>query len=137
VAMLASMMANRGVLTQPRLIRDRRSILGEISTNAAPLGSARLAPAAAAEQVVHAMTAVASDEHGTGRRARVEGIALAMKTGTAGDRDKGGLQALILAFAPADHPKIAFGIIAENAGPAELAGAKIAHDFLEAMRSRL
>jgi hypothetical protein len=32
---------------------------------------------------------------------------------------------------------IAFGIIAEDAGPAEFAGAKIARDFLEEMKSRM
>ena len=99
-------------------------------------GSARIAPEGAAEEVVRAMTAVATSDRGTGRRAPVEGITLAMKTGTAGKRADG-LQALILAFAPVDHPRIAFGIIAENAGPAEFAGAKIAHDFLAAMKSRL
>ena len=137
VAVLASMMANRGVLTQPRLLRDRRSILGEVAAAPPPQGSVRIAPADAAEQVVRAMTAVATSEHGTGRRAPVEGITLAMKTGTAGNKSNGKLQALILAFAPVDHPKIAFGIIAEDAGPAEFAGAKIAHDFLAALKPRL
>jgi cell division protein FtsI/penicillin-binding protein 2 len=42
-----------------------------------------------------------------------------------------------IAFAPADKPKIAFGIIAESAGPAEYAGAKIVHDFLVTMKPRL
>jgi len=137
VAMLASMMANRGILTQPRLMRDRRSILGDVVAGPPPQGAARIAPAAAAEQVVHAMTAVATEPRGTGRRAPVDGITLAMKTGTAGSKANGKLQALILAFAPAENPKIAFGIIAEDAGPAEFAGAKIAHDFLEGVKSRL
>ncbi len=86
--------------------------------------------------MVHAMEAVVTDAKGTGHRAQLPGISIAMKTGTAGER-KNGLDAVILAFAPADSPRIAFGIIAEDAGPAELAGAKIAHDFLEAMRPRL
>ena len=43
-------------------------------------------------------------------------------------------EALIVAFAPVDHPRIAFGIIGEDAGPAEYAGAKIAHDFIAAWR---
>ena len=137
VAMLASMMANRGVLTQPRLLRDRRSILGEVVAGPPPQGSARIAPADAAEQMVHAMTAVATEPRGTGRRAPVDGISLAMKTGTAGSKANGKLQALILAFAPAEQPRIAFGIIAEDAGPAEFAGAKIAHDFLESVKPRL
>ena len=136
VAMLASMMANRGVLTTPRLLVQRRSILGDVFSAGPQQTSVRLAPQAAAEAIVHSMQAVVSDPKGTGRRALVPGISLAMKTGTAGER-KSGLEAVILAFAPAESPKIAFGVIAEDAGPAEFAGAKIAHDFLEAMQDRL
>ena len=136
VAMLASMMANRGVLTTPRLLVQRRSILGDVFSAGPQQTSVRLAPTAAAEAIVHSMQAVVSDPKGTGRRALVPGISLAMKTGTAGER-KSGLEAVILAFAPVESPKIAFGVIAEDAGPAEFAGAKIAHDFLEAMQDRL
>ena len=136
VAMLASMMANRGELTTPKLLVQRRSILGDVVATAPKQGSTRLASLAAAETMVHAMEAVATEAKGTGRRAPVAGISLAMKTGTAGER-KSGLEALILAFAPVQSPKIAFGVIAEDAGPAEFAGAKIAHEFLEAMSPRL
>jgi hypothetical protein len=136
VAMIASMMANRGELTTPKLLVQRRSILGDVVATAPKQGSTRLASPASAETMVHAMEAVATEAKGTGRRAPVAGISLAMKTGTAGER-KSGLEALILAFAPVQSPKIAFGVIAEDAGPAEFAGAKIAHDFLEAMSPRL
>jgi peptidoglycan glycosyltransferase len=136
IAMLASMIANRGVLTTPRLLIQRRSILGDIVATVPKQTSVRLAPPAAAEAIVHSMQAVVSDPKGTGRRALVPGISIAMKTGTAGER-KSGLEAVILAFAPVESPKIAFGVIAEDAGPAEFAGAKIAHDFLEVMRDRL
>jgi peptidoglycan glycosyltransferase len=136
VAMIASMMANRGELTAPKLLVQRRSILGDVVLTAPKPATARLASRAAAETMVHAMEAVATEAKGTGRRAPVAGISLAMKTGTAGER-KSGLEALILAFAPVESPKIAFGVIAEDAGPAEFAGAKIAHDFLEAMAPRL
>jgi hypothetical protein len=136
VAMLASMMANRGELTTPKLLVRRRSILGDVVSTAPKQGTTRLASPAAAETIVHAMEAVATEAKGTGRRAPVAGISLAMKTGTAGER-KSGLEALILAFAPVQSPRIAFGVIAEDAGPAEFAGAKIAHDFLEAMAPRL
>jgi len=136
VAMIASMMANRGELTTPKLLVQRRSILGDVVYAAPKQGTTRLASPAAAETIVHAMEAVATEAKGTGRRAPVAGISLAMKTGTAGER-KSGLEALILAFAPVESPKIAFGVIAEDAGPAEFAGAKIAHDFLEAMAPRL
>jgi cell division protein FtsI/penicillin-binding protein 2 len=134
--MLASMAANRGVLTTPRLLRQRRSLLGEIVSGAPQQGTTRVAASAASERMIRAMSAVTTDSRGTGHRALIEGLSVAMKTGTAGER-KNGLEALIMAFAPVDKPKIAFGVIAENAGPAEYAGAKIAHDFLEKMRGAL
>jgi hypothetical protein len=136
VSMVAAMVANRGMYAVPRLLRQRRTIIGDVVTSPAPPAAVRLASAAAAQRMVQAMVAVANDPRGTGRRAPVEGISIAMKTGTAGDR-KSGLEALILAFAPVESPKIAFGVIAEDAGPAEFAGARIAHDFLEKMKPRL
>ncbi|HEX7419264.1 MAG TPA: penicillin-binding transpeptidase domain-containing protein, partial [Thermoanaerobaculia bacterium] len=136
VAMLASMMANRGVLTTPRLLRARRSILGEVTQGPAQQAQARIASTEAAKKMVQAMVAVVTRPKGTGRRADIDGVPLALKTGTAGER-KNGYQAVIMAFAPVDSPKIAFGIIAEDAGPAEFAGAKIAHDFMEQIRDRL
>ena len=136
IAMLASMMANHGVLTTPRLMRGRRSVLGEMVVGPTTQAQARLASRDAAERIVQAMVAVVTRPKGTGRRAGIDGVSLAMKTGTAGKREKG-YDATILAFAPVESPKIAFGIIAEDAGPAEYAGAKIAHDFLDGIRDRL
>ena len=136
LAMLASMMANRGVLTTPRLVRERRSILGDVIGTPQQQGKTRIASASAAEQMIAAMQAVASEPRGTGRRAPVEGLTVAMKTGTAGERQEG-LDGLIMAFAPVQNPKIAFGLIAEGAGPAEFVAARIAHDFLERMKPRL
>ncbi|HSP32929.1 MAG TPA: penicillin-binding transpeptidase domain-containing protein [Thermoanaerobaculia bacterium] len=136
VAMLASMMANRGVLTTPRLLRARRSVLGEVVVGPPPQAQARLAPQEVAQQMVQAMVAVVARPKGTGRRAEVEGLPIALKTGTAGEQ-KNGYQAVIMAFAPADSPQIAFGIIAENAGPAEFAAAHVARNFLLAIRGRL
>ena len=135
VAMLASMIANRGELTHPRLIRARRSILGEpVETPKAV--AKRVVSAEVAERMVKAMVAVVNHERGTGRRAPIEGVSLAMKTGTAG-KEADGYHAVIMAFAPAESPRIAFAIIAEKSGPAEFAGAKIAHDFLSGIAARL
>lgn len=136
LAMLASMLANRGVLTTPRLLRSRRSVLGEVSAGSYVQAQARVASRQASERMVQAMTAVVSRPKGTGHRAALEWTSLAMKTGTAGERDRG-YNAVIMAFAPAESPRIAFGIIAENAGPAEYAGARIARDFVDAIRERI
>ena len=136
VAMIASMVANQGMFATPRLMRQRRSILGDVVMTAAPPAATRVASAEAATKIAGAMKAVATSPRGTGRHLVVEGLTVAMKTGTAGDR-KSGLEAVILAFAPADSPRIAFGIIAEDAGPAEFAGAEIAKKFLTAIKPRL
>jgi len=136
LAMLATMMANRGVLATPRLFTARRSILGETIGEFAKPAGAQLVDRANAEAIVHAMSAVVTHPLGTGRRAAIDGLPIAMKTGTAGKRESG-YQAVIVAFAPVDQPKIAFALVAEESGPAEFAAAKIAHDFLTAIRSRL
>jgi penicillin-binding protein A len=135
VAMLASMMANRGVLTTPSLILSRQSILGEPVGSPVSQTKTTVATKEIAEVMINAMRAVVTNPKGTGRRAAVDGLDLALKTGTAGKQEQG-YHALILAFAPADHPRIAIGLIAENSGPAEYAGAKIAHDFFEAVKAR-
>ena len=136
MAIVASTMANRGVLTQPRVIRARRSMLGELVGTQPRLGSARIASQEASERIVKAMVAVVTDDRGTGRRAKIDGVSLAMKTGTAGKREDG-YHAVIIGFAPVEQPKIAFAMIAEDSGPAEYAGAKIIHDFLEGVKGRL
>lgn len=136
LAMLASMMANRGVLTAPRLITGRKSILGEPAGSLPPQVKVVLASPAAAAMMISAMESVVTDARGTGRRAAVDGLTMALKTGTAGKQENG-YQAVIMAFAPSESPRIAIGMIAESAGPAEFAGAKIAHDFLTVLKDRL
>lgn len=136
VAMLASMMANRGVFTQPRLVLRRQTILGEALAAAGPPAQKRVASQQAAEFMAKAMEAVVASPRGTGRRSAVDGVPIAMKTGTSGTSAQG-YDAVILAYAPAGNPRIAIGMIAEHAGPAEFAGAKIAHDFFAQVAGRL
>jgi penicillin-binding protein A len=136
LAMIATMAANRGVMTSPKLIQSRRSILGEDLGGQAKLKSERVVAPAIAERMVKAMVAVANRPKGTGRRAPIDGVSLAIKTGTAGERAEG-YQAAIIAFAPVEGPKIAFALVAEESGPAEFAAAKIVHEFLAAIRPRL
>ena len=128
IAMVAAAVANGGTLNTPRLLESRRSILGETLPSDPAPPAVRIGTPAAVRGIVPSLTAVVEDGRGTGRRAVVEGLPIAMKTGTAGD-SAGGFDSVILAFAPADAPRIAIGMIAENAGPAEFAGARIAHDF--------
>lgn len=135
LAMIASMMANRGTMVTPRLLRARRSILGEEVESSPQQTRTRVASREAAERVVKAMVAVATRPQGTGRRAPIDGVPLAIKTGTAGKESE--FHAAIIAFAPVETPKIAFALLLEESGPAEFAGAKVAHDFLQGIEGRL
>lgn len=132
IAMIADMLASGGTMTTPTLVRVRRSILGEpIGPPVKPVAN-RVAGRDVVAALLPALEAVVTNVRGTGRRAAISGVAIAMKTGTAGDA-AGDYDSVVLAFAPASNPRIALGIIAENAGPAELAGAEITRAFLSAV----
>ncbi len=134
LAMIADMMANRGVMTTPTLYTSREGILGTTVGTPPKPESKRLASPEAAQAVIEAMKNVIDDPRGTGHRARIDGLEYAFKTGTAGTRP---YEALIVGFAPADHPKLAFALQAWDVGPAEIAGARIIRDFLTRIPERL
>ncbi|HEY5610781.1 MAG TPA: penicillin-binding transpeptidase domain-containing protein, partial [Thermoanaerobaculia bacterium] len=136
LAMIGAAVANGGTMTSPRLIRGRRSVLGDSLAFPTRSTSRSLASPAATRKVIESMKAVVTNPRGTGRRAAVPGLTIAMKTGTAG-QSVPGFNALIVGFAPADEPRIAFGMILEHAGPAEFAGAKATADFFAQLRDRL
>lgn len=69
-------------------------------------------------------------EAGTARRAQIEGIQVAGKTGTA-ENPQGEDHAVFIAYAPADDPQIAVGVIIENAGFGSTTAAPIASLMIE------
>ena len=133
LAMLASMMANRGAMTTPRIYRARRSILGEVAGEPPKQTTSQVMPRSSAETVIVAMRAVVERPKGTGRRVALPGTTLALKTGTAGE-EANGFNSVIMGFAPVDNPKIAFALVVEDAGPAEFAAARVARDFVQAAK---
>ena len=69
-------------------------------------------------------------EDGTSRRARVPGIAICAKTGTA-ENPHGEDHSICIAFAPKEDPQIALAVCVENAGWGSRAGASIAGLLIE------
>lgn len=65
--------------------------------------------------VVEGMLKVVNESGGTARRARIEDITVAGKTGTA-QNPHGEDHSVFIAFAPYDNPKIAIAVFVENAG---------------------
>jgi penicillin-binding protein 2 len=85
---------------------------------------------AAIETIKSAMVNVVASDTGTGQRARIEGIKVAAKTGTA-QTSNGEPHAWFLGFAPADDPKIAFVVMVEHGGHGGVTAADIAKKILD------
>lgn len=77
-----------------------------------------------------AMLAVCESPEGTGRGARLDGIEVAGKTGTA-QNPHGDDHAWFVCFAPYDNPEIAICVMLENAGHGGSVGAPIAKTLMQ------
>jgi len=84
-------------------------------------------------KVKTAMVAVVEDPYGTGKRAKVDFMRFAMKTGTSGKKDEG-FDAIITGFFPAEKPRYAFAFRLEGGGKSELKGAQFVYDILNSFR---
>jgi penicillin-binding protein 2 len=80
------------------------------------------------EPVIDGMQAVV--EYGTAKGSKIPGIIMCGKTGTA-DNSHGKPNAVFVAFAPRDHPRIAIAVVVENAGQGATWAAPIASYLVE------
>jgi peptidoglycan glycosyltransferase len=113
MALVASSIANDGVMMKPILVKEVISKEGEIVkvNNARILG--HTSDVSIAQEVKNMMTKVV--EKGTGRNARIRNVRVAGKTGTA-ENETGKEHAWFIGFAPADNPEVAIAIVLENMG---------------------
>ena len=132
LAQMTAFLANGGTIVRPHVIRIREgasapgaSVRTDSLREAVPISSRAMASARAA------MEAVVNDEGGTGGSARVEGIRVAGKTGTA-QNPHGDDHALFVCYAPAEAPRIVVAVLVENAGHGSTAAAPIAQKVLQA-----
>ena len=103
-------LANGGVLMRPTLVREIRDLEGEVSWRSIPEPVRRVLHEDVASQVTEVLTWVVS-EQGTGRKAALETLSIAGKTGTARIASNGGYDerryaASFVGFAPADDPRL-------------------------------
>ncbi len=113
-----SAFANGGVLMRPYVVAERRDILGRTVWTRKPEIVRRAFRRSTAEALLPAFVAVV-DSGGTGRRAAVEGLRIAGKTGTAHKveagryaRDK--YRASFVGFFPADDPQVAIIVVLDE-----------------------
>ena len=119
LAMAAAALANGGELMRPRIVLARRGPLLEDWEEQPPISAGQAMEPAAARAVVKMLESVVSAQ-GTGRRAALEDVQVAGKTGTAQLLDLSGAYsqtrhtAWFLGLAPADDPKVVIVVAVEE-----------------------
>jgi len=124
MALLAATIANGGVVPAAHTVG---SIDGEQARSGG--GGARAFSAATAKTLRGLMVRVV--EQGTGKAARISGVEVAGKTGTA-ETAEGEPHSWFIAFAPADAPRVAVAVILEHGGAGGGEAAGIARQLLRA-----
>ena len=131
-AMIAAGIANNGVMMAPILIKEIRSVTGEIITTSTPHAYKTMMKKDTAAEITKMMVSFVQD--GIGRKARMIRYHVAGKTGTSGN-SKNGLHGWFICFAPSSKPELALAILCENGGPGHAVAAPLAQRFLtEALR---
>jgi peptidoglycan glycosyltransferase len=131
LTLIAAAIANRGVIVQPRLVQQ--VVESDKISPTEPEIASRAIDAQTAEKVKELMVGVV--EAGTGTPARIAGIKVAGKTGTA-ENPSGEPHSWFVGFAPADSPRVVVGVIVENAGWGATVAAPIARQLLVAALRR-
>jgi peptidoglycan glycosyltransferase len=116
-ALLAAVVANDGLVPDPRLVTGRCGPLGLTDTPSPQPRAAGVVPPAIARRLRRAMEAVAT--FGTGAALAPHGFALAMKTGTAAEPGRG-YHVNYIGIAPLPDPSVAFcvRVTSERSSPA-------------------
>ena len=133
MALVSAAIANGGTQLRPYLVQTVRGPDLEVveETSPEPLGNPVSAATAAALRDM--MLAVV--ESGTGVGARIPGVQVAGKTGTAQTTDDAAPHAWFTAFAPADAPRVAIAVVVENGGSMgnEATGGRVAAPIARAV----
>ena len=131
LAGMVSAVANGGILVQPHLLKRVTSMEGDSVQE--PLYPPRRNLGLEADNlhlVQRGMEGAVAGRKGTAWRARVQGLSVAGKTGTA-QNPHGEDHAAFVCFAPVESPQIAIAIVVENGGEGGLTAAPIARRMLE------
>lgn len=120
-----------GYLDRPHLVLAHTRALGVHEERSIFRSTEPVCQPATRAILQRALRLVVDHDEGTGGLARVAGIAVAGKTGTA-ENPFGEDHAWFVGFAPADDPQIAVAMIVENAGHGGSVAAPLVGKFLEA-----
>ena len=134
-AMIAATVANGGVTMKPYLIDQVTASDLSVVAQTQPQELAQPISATVAGYEKQMMIAVVQDQGGTGfayNQSALNGLEIAGKTGTAETGVSSQPDAVFTAFAPADNPKIAVGVMIEGGGYGAAAAEPIAVAVIKA-----
>ena len=134
-AMIAATVANGGVLMKPYLIDQVTASDLSVVDQTQPQELGRPISPTVAGYEKQMMIAVVQDPDGTGyafNKGALNGLEIAGKTGTAETGQSTQPDAVFTAFAPADNPKIAVGVMIEGGGYGAAAAEPIAVAVIKA-----
>jgi penicillin-binding protein A len=132
MAMVASTVANGGVLMEPQVVNRVVDANGHTIVTVRPSRIARVMSRRTAREVTDMM--VAAVNSGTGTAAQISGIQVAGKTGTAETGTQGVNTTWFICFAPAYAPRVAVAVALENQhGFGGTTAAPIAKGLLQAV----
>lgn len=139
MAMVASGVANDGTVMRPYLVDSVKGADGSTVEKTTPQEYQEATDSDVAHNLTEMMKRVVSGPDGTGHTVAIPGVQVAAKTGTAQNAPGKPPHAWMIAFAPADDPKVAVAVMVESGGKlggdaygAQLAG-PIAHDVMRAV----
>ena len=138
MAMVAASIGNGGRTMVPYLVQDIRAPdLTIVQTTKPQIFADALRPSEALALTEMMVNAV---DNGTGTNARIPGVKVAGKTGTAQTGNDRPTVAWFVAFAPAAAPQVAVAVMIEDANAAEVSGnglaAPVAKAVIEAVLQR-
>ncbi len=135
MAMVAAAVGNSGTTMTPYLVQEVRGPDLSILQTTEPVTYAQSMTPLNAAQLTEMMVNVV--DNGTGSNAKISGVRVAGKTGTAQTGNDNPAVAWFVAFAPAQSPEVAVAVMVEDAGAPEVSGnqlaAPIARDVIEAV----
>lgn len=114
MAMVSAGLANDGVVMNPRMVDAVIASDLSVQTAYEDTEYGRATSAEVADQVTDAM--VASVASGAASNARIDGVDVAGKTGTAENGDSNPYTLWFTGFAPADDPQVAVAVVVEDGG---------------------
>lgn len=134
MALVASTVANGGIMMQPMLVSEILNSKGKSIRKIQPEQLEEAMSEENARIMKDLMKGVVAN--GTGKNAAVSGIVVSGKTGTADHNDASGKEmtahSWFIGFAPYDDPQIAIAVIVEEGGVGGEAAAKITSELIDA-----